>query len=84
MGIHNEPGNKTDKLGSPSSLVGGILSSLTDTKDKDRSFVDFKHDGSDQVVLLVNNLGGLSDLELGVLAAEAGKWLKDHKFDVQR
>ncbi|KAG2127281.1 dihydroxyacetone kinase [Suillus bovinus] len=40
-----------------------------------RSFVPFKNDGTDRVVLLVNNLGGLSELELGGVVAEVRRAL---------
>lgn len=44
---------------------------ITSTIDPDRSFVPFKNDGTDCVVLFVNNLGGLSELELGAIVGEA-------------
>lgn len=84
MGIHNESGAKTSKLGSVSSLVSELIKTLTATDDKDRSFVDFKNDGSDQVVLLVNNLGSVSELEMGVIVKEAGVALQNHKMQVKR
>ena len=58
-------------LSSAQKLVGYMLEKLTSTSDKDRSFVPFKHDGSDRAILLVNNLGGLSELELGIVMKEA-------------
>lgn len=57
---------------------------MTDMNDKDRAFVDFKRDGKDEVVLLVNNLGGISELELGLMVKEAGAWLDKNKFKVRR
>jgi len=84
MGIHNEPGNRTAKFSSTSSLVGDLMHSLTDSKDKDRNFVKFSLSGSDNVILLVNNLGGLSDLELGVALKEAGSWCSERKINVKR
>ena len=38
-----------------------MLKTITDTSDSDRSFVPFKGDGSDEVVLLVNCLGAISE-----------------------
>ena len=84
MGIHNEPGNRTAKFTSTANLVSDLMNVLTNPKDEDRAFLDFKLDGSDNVVLLVNNLGGLSDLELGVALKEAGTWCKEHKINVKR
>ena len=70
MGIHNEPG--TDKLHLPktSELVSTMLKTITDTTDPDRSFVSFKGDGSDEVVLLVNCLGAISQLEMSGITNE--------------
>lgn len=72
MGIHNEPGTSKLSLPKVSDLVGDLLSRITDTTDKERSFVPFKNDGSDEVVLLVNNLGSISELELGGITNEGG------------
>jgi dihydroxyacetone kinase len=72
MGIHNEPGTSKLPLPKVSDLVGDLLSRITDTTDKERSFVPFKNDGSDEVVLLVNNLGSISELELGGITNEGG------------
>ena len=70
MGIHNEPGTSKLKVSKVSELVDEMLSKITDTTDKDRSFVPFKNDGSDGVVLFVNNLGSVSELEMGGIANE--------------
>ncbi|KAG9019187.1 Dihydroxyacetone kinase 2 [Tulasnella sp. 427] len=71
MGIHNEPGNQRLKPLPPlSKLVDQMLTMLTSTSDKDRSFIPFQNDGIDEVVLLVNNLGAVSELEIGAVAGE--------------
>jgi dihydroxyacetone kinase len=70
MGIHNEPGTQKLPLKSTADLVDNMLSKITDTTDKDRSFVPFKGDGSDEVVLLVNDLGSISELEMGGITNE--------------
>ncbi|UIA83347.1 dihydroxyacetone kinase subunit DhaK [Erwinia tracheiphila] len=58
MGIHGEPGVTT--LGTQSSQqIVTLLSEKLQAHDKDR-----------EVVLLINNLGGFSSLEMGVLARE--------------
>ncbi|KIY51925.1 dihydroxyacetone kinase [Fistulina hepatica ATCC 64428] len=69
MGIHNETGAmRVSPVPSLSELIPKLIDLLTSTTDKERSFVPFK--GKDNVVLLVNNLGGLSELELaGVVGA---------------
>ncbi|CAH0046811.1 unnamed protein product [Clonostachys solani] len=66
MGIHNEDGSGRAKIGLP-DLVKRMLSQLLDQSDKDRAFVDVK---SNQVVLLINNLGSVSVLEMGGITTE--------------
>ncbi|KAF5093444.1 hypothetical protein D0Z03_002415 [Geotrichum reessii] len=66
MGIHNEPGvKKVSPIPTVPDLVKSLLPYLLSKEDKDRAFVDFST--SDEVVLLVNNLGGLSNLEMGFI-----------------
>ncbi|CCG81097.1 Dihydroxyacetone kinase 1 [Taphrina deformans PYCC 5710] len=62
MGIHNEPGFKKIKTPKISDLSRLLLKQLLAQDDKERSFVPFK--SGDEVVLLINNLGGISALEL--------------------
>jgi dihydroxyacetone kinase len=74
MGIHNEPGServKTDLVG----LVKKMLAQMLDPSDKDRNFLNVSKD--DKTILLVNNLGGVSVLELGGITDEVVKQLKD-------
>ncbi|OHE96742.1 dihydroxyacetone kinase [Colletotrichum orchidophilum] len=66
MGIHNEPGSGREKADLP-GLVGKMLTQLLDQGDKDRAFLNVN---SNEVVLLINNLGGVSALELGGITAE--------------
>lgn len=73
MGIHNEPGCEKATLELP-ELVGKMLTQLLDTTDKDRAFVTVN---SNEVVLLVNNLGGVSVLEMGGITAEVVSQLRD-------
>lgn len=70
MGIHNEPGTSKLPLGTASDLVGNMLGRIVDTTDADRGFVPFKHDGKDEVVLLVNDLGAVSELEMSGITNE--------------
>lgn len=56
MGIHNEAGIEKIKLPTSKELIKRMLGLITDTSDEDRAYVPFKHDGKDEVVLLVNNL----------------------------
>ncbi|KAM3445301.1 hypothetical protein NHJ13734_000639 [Beauveria thailandica] len=66
MGIHNEPGCEKARLALP-QLVARMLAQLLDGSDKDRAFLTVN---SNEVVLLVNNLGGVSVLEMGGITAE--------------
>ncbi|TQN65966.1 Dihydroxyacetone kinase 1 [Colletotrichum shisoi] len=68
MGIHNEPGCQVLKpRPALPKLIDAMLTQLLDTGDSDRAYVDFS-DAKD-VVLLVNNLGGVSPLEFGGITA---------------
>lgn len=66
MGIHNEPGSERGKLELP-ELVSRMLNQLLDPNDKDRAFLDTK---PNEIVLMINNLGGVSVLEMGGITAE--------------
>ncbi|KAI0598200.1 Dak1 domain-containing protein [Biscogniauxia sp. FL1348] len=74
MGIHNEAGSGRAKVELP-GLIKTMLSQLLDKNDPDRAFLNVN---SNEVVLLVNNLGGVSALELGGITAEVvrqlGQW----------
>jgi dihydroxyacetone kinase len=84
MGIHNEAGVEKVKLPSSKELVARMLKMITDTKDPERGFVPFQHDGKDEVVLLVNNLGGMSELELSSIANDAVLDLEKQNIIVKR
>ncbi|KAK7456140.1 hypothetical protein CaCOL14_004184 [Colletotrichum acutatum] len=72
MGIHNEPGSGRESA-DLEGLVGKMLTQLLDQSDKDRAFLNVN---SNEVVLLVNNLGGVSALELGGITAEVAAQLE--------
>ena len=83
MGIHNEAGNqRISPIPPMDQLVDQLVTMVISTEDKDRSYVPFR--GGDQVVVLVNNLGGLSELELGTIAGEVSRQLKAKGLSVQR
>ncbi|KAJ8297036.1 Dihydroxyacetone kinase 2 [Rhodotorula toruloides] len=86
MGIHNEPGiRKVSPIPTASKLVDEFLTTLTSTNsDPERSYLPFKNDGQDEVILVVNNLGGLPELELGVVVKEAAEWLANKRITVRR
>lgn len=83
MGIHNEPGNSRVSPVPPlNALTGQLLDFLTNTQDPERSFLPFT--GKDRVVLLVNNLGGVSELELGAIVRETREGLEARGCTVER
>lgn len=67
MGIHNEPGSHRATV-DLSGLVKTLLAQLLDWRDEDRAFLSVNN--NDEVVLMINNLGGVSVLELGGITAE--------------
>ncbi|KAF1989916.1 Dak1-domain-containing protein [Aulographum hederae CBS 113979] len=64
MGIHNEPGAKREKITSLQEIVGNILSMLFSEQKHSSKF------GQGKIAVMINNLGGLSVLELSVIADE--------------
>lgn len=72
MGIHNEPGSHRTKF----ELVGLIttmLRHLLDPNDSDRAYI--KYTPKDKFVLLINNLGGVSPIELSGILDEVHRQL---------
>ncbi|KAG0375621.1 hypothetical protein BGX24_008855 [Mortierella sp. AD032] len=70
MGIHNEPGFEKKTLGPADKLVDSLLDHIV----KSRPFTKAHLSGKANVVILVNNLGATSNLEMGLvtkLAVEA-------------
>lgn len=61
-----------------------MLGLITSTSDPERSFLPFKHDGKDQVVLMINNLGGISELEITSIVNDALEILREQKIVVRR
>ncbi|KAI1608075.1 dihydroxyacetone kinase [Exophiala viscosa] len=74
MGIHNEPGSHRVSATLP-ELIKIMLAQMIDPEDKDRHFVHITK--QDKVVLLINNLGGVSNLEIGGVVAEVHTQLKE-------
>lgn len=83
MGIHNEPGHRRVSPIPPlSELIPQLLDLLTSTTDPERSFMPFQ--GKDNIVLLINNLGGLSELELSGIVAETQRTLEHQGINIKR
>ncbi|KAM3123000.1 dihydroxyacetone kinase [Candidozyma auris] len=66
LGIHNEPGEKLHPIPEATELVDLMYKRLLDKNDKERHYLDF--DDNDDYVMLINNIGGTSSLELYALA----------------
>jgi dihydroxyacetone kinase len=75
MGIHNEAGSERKSTDLP-GLVKTMLSHCLDVADQDRNFSSIT--AKDEVVLLINNLGGVSPLELSGITNEVVEQLADH------
>lgn len=77
MGIHNEPGVQIlDPIPSTEDLIKKyMLPKLLDPNDKNRYFVEFNN-GNDDVVLLINNLGGVSNFMLSAIATQTTEFLR--------
>ncbi|KAG9237917.1 Dak1 domain-containing protein [Amylocarpus encephaloides] len=80
-GIHNEPGaQKVSPFPSVEDLISRLLTLICDQNDPERAFVRFNK--GDDNVLLINNYGGLSNLELGALTQETLSQLSS-KWDIK-
>ncbi|KAF5336703.1 hypothetical protein D9758_015092 [Tetrapyrgos nigripes] len=84
MGIHNEAGNKRISMPPLSELMPQLLDLIMNQDDEERSFVPFQGSGKDKVVLLVNNLGGISELELSGIVSEAKVALGKRGVGIER
>lgn len=67
MGIHNEPGCYVIKpQPAISELISQMLDKLLDANDADRAYISISKD--DNICLMVNNLGGVSNIEFSAIA----------------
>jgi len=72
MGIHNESGvQRVSPVPPLNELIQTLLDLLLSQSDPERGFLPIQGSGNNTVALLVNNLGGVSELELGGIAREA-------------
>lgn len=67
LGIHNEPGHRLSPIPNVDDLIKQMFEMLISQRDKDRHYVDFDNK-IDEYVLLINNIGGTSTLELYAVA----------------
>lgn len=74
MGIHNEPGcaRLSGSAAELPAVVAKMLAQMLDLEDLDRSFLPY---ATPEMVLLVNNMGGMSVLELSAITTEVSRQL---------
>lgn len=68
LGLHNETGVFNIPHPSGEDLIAQMLDLILNQEDPERAFVKFKK--GDELVLLLNNQGGLSTLEMGAILDE--------------
>ncbi|KAF8151786.1 Dak1 domain-containing protein [Crassisporium funariophilum] len=69
LGLHNEPGVwVVSPQPSSTELIARMLKLILDMDDPERAFVPF--DASDAIILFINNMGGMSTLEMYAIADE--------------
>lgn len=74
MGLHNEPGVRKAEIESPEKLIDEMVGMVLSSKDG--GFVN----NGDEVVLFMNNLGGMSLLEMSALVDETLGALGESSF----
>lgn len=85
MGIHGEPGHlRVSPVPPLKTLIPQLLELITSTTDPDRSYLPFRGPGKDTVVLLINNLGGTSELELYGVLSEVRRALESSGISICR
>nr|XP_020647985.1 triokinase/FMN cyclase [Pogona vitticeps]XP_020647987.1 triokinase/FMN cyclase [Pogona vitticeps] len=80
LGIHGEAGVRRMKVTSADQIVKIMLDQMTNASSASRLQVR----PGDSVVLVVNNLGGLSYLELGIVAGSAVHYLENKGVHIAR
>ncbi|KAI9598365.1 dihydroxyacetone kinase [Syncephalis fuscata] len=86
MGIHGEPGCEVIPLLPSRQLAQRMLAMVTATEetDSDRAFVSWSKENKDSVVVLVNNLGGTSVLELSAFTNDVVELAEQKGLSVKR
>ncbi|KAI9323429.1 dihydroxyacetone kinase [Dichotomocladium elegans] len=83
MGIHNEAGFQKTDIMPARALVGKMIDMLVDVSDPERGYI---HPSPVKpLVVLINNLGGISPIELNLIVKEAvDLLLQKHHFSIAR
>ncbi|XP_078077365.1 triokinase/FMN cyclase-like isoform X3 [Mustelus asterias] len=80
LGIHGEAGIERIKMISADELIQKIIDHMTNPSNESQLSVK----AGDHIVLIVNNLGGLSCLELSIVAKSAVKYLESKQVIIER
>ncbi|KAJ2859594.1 Dihydroxyacetone kinase 2, partial [Coemansia erecta] len=80
MGIHNEPGFATKELQPASVLVPGLVDHIINSAQ----FKSACPGGAGRVLLMVNNLGATSNLEMGLVTKIAAETVQERGFTLER
>lgn len=80
LGIHGEAGVQRYKMTSCDEVVKIMIDHMTDPASKSR--VDVQ--SGDSIIIIVNNLGGLSCLELQIVASSAVRFLEGRGLHIER
>ncbi|KAM8939183.1 triokinase/FMN cyclase [Pelodytes ibericus] len=80
LGIHGEAGVHRYKMMSSDDVVKIMINHMTDPGSQTRVDVN----SGDSVILVVNNLGGLSCLELQIVADSAVRCLEERGLQIER
>lgn len=86
VGIHGEPGveRRAHKDSGVNPTASGLVSELLDAIITSLNDADVTVEKNSEVILLVNGLGGTSELELDLVFGEACKQLQDKGINVTR
>jgi triose/dihydroxyacetone kinase / FAD-AMP lyase (cyclizing) len=79
LGIHNEPGVTREKIQPFERIIEGVMAMVLKTRNG-----GWEPSATQEVALMVNNLGGLSVLEMGVITEEVLRQLAGHGIRVAR
>ena len=82
LGVHGEAGVKKMKMSSAKDAVKAMLDHMTNKK----SFTSMSFDDTRDVVVLINNLGSVTNLEMGILTNEVICQLEGapHNLNIRR
>lgn len=81
LGIHGESGFLVTGIMTANQAAKACIDLIL-SKDSDRNYLPM--DNSQSIALMINNLGGLTGLETGILIKEAVEYLRSKGFKVAR